>query len=390
MILGALLDAGLEAGALEHELRKLELPEWRLQTQRVKRGSLAALYADFVVQGLPGEARAYPAIDGLIAASDVCEPARTRARGMFRRLAEVEAAVHGVALEQAHFHELGAVDSVLDIVGAAVAMHLLGIESVRVSPLNVGGGTVSTQHGELPVPAPATLALLEGEGAHVYSTVDDTELLTPTGALILTSFAQSYGPLPAMRVRAHGYGAGRMELPFPNVLRVTLGDPAPADEADRVTVVETDIDDMNPELLAHAGDQLIAAGALDVTTTALGMKKGRTGTRITAIAPPERADAVVEALLRETTTLGVRMHEARRRKLPRREFTVTTEFGRITVKASYLNHRLRDVAPAADDCRQAALRYGQPVRTVYDAARAAGLEEAPTQLEPGSAGGAAE
>ena len=385
MILGALLDAGLEAAGLEAELRKLDLPAWTLEQERVRKGPIAALQVDFAVPDRPGghTERSYGEIDALIATSDLAATPKARARAMFRRLAEAEAAVHGVPVAEVHFHEVGAVDSILDIVGVAVAVDLLGIGEAGVSRINVGGGTVRTQHGVLPVPAPATVRLLEGTGAEIYSTTEEAELLTPTGALVLTSLATAYGPSPAMRVVAHGYGAGHADLSTPNVLRATLGerDDRGGFESDHAAVVETNIDDMNPEFYAYVADRLWAAGALDVATTPISMKKGRPGTQLSVIVEPSNLDAVAEVLLTETTTLGVRTYDVRRLKLTRQQFVVGTHYGPIGVKAAYMHGRLRDVAPEAEDCRRAAEAHQVPLRTVYDAARAAGLDQAADQSD---------
>ena len=316
----------------------------------------------------------------VIAASGVREPIKDRAQGMVRRLAAAEAAVHGVDPDDAHFHELGAVDAVLDIVGACVAVDLLGIAAMSASAINTGTGTVKTSHGVLPVPAPATLQILEGSPLEIYTNDVDAELLTPTGALVLTEFTTHAGHAPAMRVTATGYGAGTADLAIPNVLRVTLGEASSTLGTDVVTVIEANVDDMNPEHYPPVSERLFEAGALDVTLTPLMMKKGRPGTLIRVLAPPEGSDAAVDVLLRETSTLGVRLHDARRVKVPRHSLRVDTPYGTIAVKASYLDGRLRDVAPEADDCARAARDHDVRLQTVYDAARAAAWEAAsPTQ-----------
>ncbi len=384
MILGALIDAGLDTGALETELRKLDLSGWSIRQERVQRGSIAALHLEFDIEasGSDRAGRTFREIDDLIETSRVGPAPKQRARDIFRRLAEAEARVHGVPVADVHFHEIGAADAILDIVGAAVAVELLGLDEISVSRINVGGGTVTTSHGVLPVPAPATVHLLEGSGAPVYSTTEDAELLTPTGAAVLTGLASAYGPLPPMRVHAHGYGAGTRELDPPNVLRVTLGQPD-AELADTAVVIETHIDDMNPEFYPYVVDRLLEAGALDVATSPIGMKHGRPGAKLTVIAPPDRADAAIEILLTETTTLGVRTHEVKRTKLVRHQFVVETAYGPIAVKASYLRGELRDVAPEATDCARAAEAHSAPLRSVYDAARAAGLDTVPAKAPDG-------
>ncbi len=379
MFLGALLDAGLDQGELETQLRTLDLAPWRLARESVRRGSLAATHMDFQIDGSQANGALGDAesMEDVIAASDVRPDVRDRARRMVRRLAEAEATVHGVKLGEVHFHELGAVDFVLDIVGACVAIDMLDITSMSTSPINGGSGTATTSHGLVPVPAPATLRILKGSSLEVYATDVAFELLTPTGALVLTEFTTHAGDAPAMRVTATGYGAGTAELAIPNVLRVTLGGATDAIGTDVVTVIEANVDDMNPEHYPIVTERLFESGVLDVTLSPLAMKKGRPGTLIRVLVAPDKSDVVVDVLLRETSTLGVRLHDARRVKVPRHSLRVGTPYGEIGVKASYLDGRLRDVAPEADDCARAARERGVRLQAVYDAARVAAWAMAP-------------
>ena len=376
MILGALLDAGLDKTRLLAELRKLDLPPWELRDERVQRGLIQARLVDFDIEDR-GHHHPYPDIDARIADAGLDPGIKQNARQIFRRLAEAEAHIHGTPVSEVEFHEVGAADSVLDVVGAAVAFHLMGIDRVVVSPINTGSGWVDTAHGRLPVPAPATTHLLAGSGAVAYGSDVKFELLTPTGAAVLTHAADAFGPLPPMRVLQTGYGAGTARLSIPNVLRVTLGQAAEPHLADTATVIETNIDDMNPEAYEHVSARLFAAGALDVWTAPIVMKGGRPATQLSALAPGEMADTLIDIILAETTTLGVRTHQVQRTKLPRRSFSVTTPYGDIRVKASYLHGTLRDAAPEAADCRRIAAEQGVPWHDVYDAARAAGRAAAP-------------
>ncbi|MCY4113289.1 MAG: nickel pincer cofactor biosynthesis protein LarC [Chloroflexi bacterium] len=387
MFLGALLDAGLDQAALEAELRTLDLPPWRLVRRAVRKGPIAATHMDFEIEAAAGHGTlSDPAsMAAVIAASGLGAPIKDRALSMVRRLAVAEATVHGVDPDHAHFHELGAVDAVLDIVGACVAVDLLDIDAMSTSAINAGTGTVTTSHGVLPVPAPATLQLLEGAPLEIYANDVDAELLTPTGALVLTEFTTHAGHAPPMRVTATGYGAGTADLAIPNVLRVTLGESAPTLGADVVTVIEANVDDMNPEHYPSVSERLFEVGALDVTLTPLVMKKGRPGTLVRVLASPETSDAAVDVLLRETSTLGVRLHDARRVKVPRHSLRVNTPYGEIGVKASYVDGRLRDVAPEADDCARAARDHDVRLQTVYDAARAAAWEAA-SSTQPATGG----
>ena len=376
MILGALLDAGLDKTRLLAELRKLDLPPWELRDERVRRGLIDARLVDFEIEDR-GHHHPYPDIDARIAAADLEPGVKQQARQIFRRLAEAEAHVHGTRVSEVEFHEVGAADSVLDVVGAAVAFDLLSIDRVVVSPINTGSGWVETAHGRLPVPAPATTQLLAGSGAVAYGSDVKFELLTPTGAAVLTHAADAHGPLPPMRVLQTGYGAGTARLSIPNVLRVTLGQPVQSHQADTATVIETNIDDMNPEAYQYVSARLFAAGALDVWTAPIVMKGGRPATQLCALGSNDTAGALIDLILTETTTLGVRTYQVQRTKLQRASYSVTTPFGDIRVKASYLHGALRDAAPEAADCHRIAAERGVPWRDVYDAARAAGRAAAP-------------
>ncbi|MCY3958182.1 MAG: nickel pincer cofactor biosynthesis protein LarC [Chloroflexi bacterium] len=382
MILGALLDAGLDKTRLLAELRKLDLPPWELRDERVQRGLIQARLVDFDIEPRGHHHHPYTDIDARIAAADLDPAIKQNARQIFRRLAAAEAHVHGTAVEDVEFHEVGAADSVLDVVGAAVAFHLMRVDRVVVSPINTGSGWVETAHGRLPVPAPATTRLLAGSGAVAYGSEVKFELLTPTGAAVLTHAAHAHGPLPPMRVLQTGYGAGTARLAIPNVLRVTLGQAAQSHQADTATVIETNIDDMNPEAYEYVSARLFAAGALDVWTAPIVMKGGRPATQLSALASGDTAPTLIDVILAETTTLGVRTHQVHRTKLPRHSFSVTTPYGDIRVKASYLHGTLRDAAPEAADCRRLAAEQGVPWRDVYDAARAAGRAAAPPGPDP--------
>ncbi len=370
MLLGALLDLGLPLDSLRAELAKVPLPGWRIEAGPVQRSGLKATKAEVVVEGHHRQHhRGLGDILGIIGRSALASPVKDRAASLFRRLAEAEAAVHGTTPDHVHFHEVGAVDAIVDIVGGVVGMHWLGVERVVASPLNVGSGTVTMEHGAFPVPAPATALLVRG--VPVFA-AGEGERLTPTGALLVTGHAQSYGPLPAMVPRAVGYGAGSRDTPDrPNVLRVVVGEETPAGAAaETVLVLETEIDDMPPQLLAPLLEKLLAAGALDVYYTAVQMKKGRPGVLVTALAPPERRAAVEDLLFAETTTLGVRWQEWQRTVLGRRVVPVATPYGEIGVKLGLRAGAVTNASPEFEDCRRAAERSGVPVKEVWAAALA--------------------
>ncbi len=292
---------------------------------------------------------------------------------LFRRLAEAEAAVHQMPVEQVHLHEVGALDSIVDIVGAVFAMEWFGAARVVSSPLNVGGGTIRSAHGLFPVPAPATVHLLEG--VPIYSSGVSTELVTPTGALLVTAYASEYGPLPAMTIQRAGYGAGDRDIPsFPNTFRVIVGEEATVTPGDRVVVVESAIDDMNPQLYGTLMERLYEAGALEVYYQPVQMKKNRPGTLVTVIAEPGRRHAISRVLFLETTTIGLRYQEIARECLERESVIVETRFGAVRVKVSRLGGEVVNARPEFDDCARVASERGVPVREVLESASRAWSE----------------
>ncbi len=365
MLLGALVDAALSPAVLESELRKLDLKGWSLSTERVQRGGLTATKLDFQISETHHH-RTWKTIRNLIRASALAAPVQQRAELIFDRLAEAEAGVHGVAKDEVHFHEVGAMDSILDIVGASVAMEELGIEKIVVSPLNLGSGNVETAHGTLPVPAPATAALLKN--APVYSTGVAAELVTPTGAAVVAALAAEYGPLPRMSVSAIGYGAGSRDLTEQaNVLRVFLGEPlkeSHAADEPTVSIIEANLDDMSPQLGGYFMEQALAAGALDVFYTPVQMKKNRPGILLTVICPSDRVDALSELVFQQTTTIGLRIYEARRRVLAREFVSVETPHGSVRMKVARLNGRVLNAAPEYDDCQRLAREKSVPLKQV--------------------------
>ncbi len=376
MILGALLDLGLPLDALRTELSKLPLSGYRLETRRVDRSGLQATKLDVVVEEGPHSHghghhhrhahRGLREILHLIEGSTLDSEVKARSAALFRRLAEAEAAVHGTSTEEVHFHEVGAVDSIVDIVGSVIALHWLGADRVVASPLNVGSGTVSMSHGVFPVPPPATARLIQG--VPVYG-AGEGELLTPTGALVITSYASAYGPLPLMRPSAVGYGAGSKETAGrPNVLRMVVGDEGLDAGQERVLVLEAGVDDMSPQLCGPVSDRLLAAGALDVYFTSVQMKKGRPGLLVTVVARPGDRERLEEILFDETTTLGVRRQEWERTILEREVIPVATAYGTIGVKIGRRGSRVYNAQPEFADCERAAAAHGVPVKEVWAAA----------------------
>lgn len=371
MVLGALLDVGLPLDTLRAELRKLPLQGYRLEARKVDCRGLQATKLDVIVE--PGELahRGLRDIQALLDASGLEADVKRRASALFARLAEAEAEVHGTTPDHVHFHEVGAVDSIVDIVGSVIGLAWLRPDRVAASPLNVGTGTVRMAHGTFPVPAPATARLTRG--VPVYG-AGDGELLTPTGALLVTGHASEYGPLPLMRTEAIGHGAGsRQTGERPNVLRLFVGE-APGSAAaagDRVVVLETEIDDMAPGLLAPVLEKLLEAGAKDAFFTPVQMKKGRPGVLLTVLADPGLRTSIEDLLLSETTTLGVRWQEWPRTVLERDAVTVSTPYGAISVKRGLRKGRVVNAQPEFEDCRRAAAAHAVPLKDVWAAAVAA-------------------
>jgi pyridinium-3,5-bisthiocarboxylic acid mononucleotide nickel chelatase len=387
MTLGALLDAGLPLDALKQAFGSLALPGVHVHADRVLRAGVSA--TKFTVHAhehthqhehhhhdhqhehqAPHAHRSLPEIFDLIDRSALSPAGRDRAKAMFQRLAEAEAAIHQMPVEQVHLHEVGALDSILDIVGTVFALDWVGADRVVCSPLNVGGGMVQSAHGLFPVPAPATVKLL-GD-APVYAGAVQKELVTPTGALIATTYASAFGPIPAMSVEQVGYGAGERDHPqTPNVLRVLIGRAAAPSAAERVTVVECEIDDMNPQLFGVAMERLYAAGALEVFYTPVQMKKNRPGTLLTVVVAPDKRAAITDVVFRETTTIGLRHHEVDRECLAREIVTVTTPLGPVRFKVSSRNGHVVTATPEFEDCAQLAAANNLPVREVQAVAVAA-------------------
>jgi hypothetical protein len=317
--------------------------------------------------------RTLPEIYGLIDGSALSGAGKDRAKGLFARLGEAEAAIHGTPIDRVHLHEVGALDSIVDIVGSVHALERFGAGRVVASPLNVGHGSIRSAHGLYPVPAPATARLLDG--APIFSGPQRAELVTPTGALLITSYADSYGPIPQMRLRKVGYGAGTKDFPdSPNVLRVLVGEADTTAPSHSVVVIEAEIDDMNPQIFGVLMDRLLAAGALDVFYTAVQMKKNRPGTLLTAVAPPAARQRLTSIVFRETTTIGVRYREMTRECLDRETVAVDTPFGAIRIKVARLDGQVLNAAPEFDDCVRVSEVQGTPVKDIQAAAMKAFLD----------------
>jgi uncharacterized protein (TIGR00299 family) protein len=371
MLLGALVDAGLPLAALEAELRRLPVAGWAIAAEKTKKKGIAATQ----IRVQSGELHPHRGLGEILrlidegAKAGLPPRAAALAARIFTRLGEAEAKIHNTTTEKIHFHEVGAVDAIVDIVGAAIGFEMLGIEEFFCSPLNVGAGRIEAAHGSLPVPAPATAELLLG--APTYSTGIERELVTPTGAAIITTVARKFGPMPPMTVAKIGYGSGTADIPTQaNVLRMFVGEAVASVSGESVawdetiSVIEANFDDLNPQVYAYFAEKALEAGALDVFCTAIQMKKGRPGQLVTLLAPPDLCETLVDLTFRETTTIGVRSYEARRRTLAREFVSVETPLGAVRIKVARSNGHILNAAPEYEDCRRIAAERGVPLKQV--------------------------
>jgi uncharacterized protein (TIGR00299 family) protein len=412
MVLGALIDAGVKLEDVRRALGSLAISPTTVWTERVTRTGISA--TKFCVKGEhapidhahdhdrdPGQAhqhhghshvhsepheerhhhvhRTLADINRLIDGSAVSGAGKDRAKELFARLGEAEAAIHGTPLDQIHLHEVGALDSIIDVVGTVFAMETIGVERVVSSPLNVGSGTVRTAHGVYPVPAPATARLLKN--APIYVGAQKVELVTPTGALLVTGYAQEFGAMPPMRVTQIGYGAGNRDFPdTPNVLRVLIGESDATAASQTVVVIEAEIDDMNPQIFGVLMDRLLAQGALDVFYTPIQMKKNRPGTLLSVIAVADAREGLTGTIFRETTTIGVRYREMTRECLERRTVTVTTSVGDVRIKVATRRGQIMNAAPEFEDCIRLAGERDMPAKTIQALAMKAWLDAGNREL----------
>ena len=370
MVLGALVDAGADLRAIEAELRKLGLEGWTISAEKVKRGGIFATHVK-VETSEEHHHRGLSIILARIDKAGLAPRAAERARRIFTRLAEAEAKVHNMPVEEVHFHEVGAVDSIVDIVGAAIGFEFLGIDEFACSALDVGAGQVKTAHGLLPVPAPATAELLRG--APMYTSGIARELVTPTGAAIATTLSTSYAQIPEMTLQAVGYGAGSADLrEKANVLRILIGENATSEAGEHwdapVSVIETNLDDMSPQIYGYFVERALAAGALDVFSTAVQMKKNRPGVLLTILCDAAHTARLIDLVFRETTTIGVRTYDVRRKVLDRELVPVVTPFGEVRMKVSRMNGSVLNATPEYEDCQRLAAEKGIPLKQVIAAA----------------------
>jgi len=373
MILGALVDLGVDPGKIRKALKTLDLKGYKLKTSRVQRGLIAGTKVQVsLTKSSHHPARKYSDIKKLIADSDLSSTAKKNSLEIFKRIAQVEAAIHDTTMEKIHFHEIGAVDSIVDIVGGVVAIESLKLDKIYASPLNVGEGFVQCAHGCLPVPAPATLKLLQG--IPVFSNGIKKELTTPTGAAMIGFYADKFGSLPAMKIVGDGYGAGdHIIAEMPNMLRVVLGEIS-AESDEELVLIETNIDDMNPEFYEGTMESLFKAGALDVYLTPIIMKKSRPANKISVLSSETDRQAMTEILLHETSSFGVRYFRIGRTVLERELKTVNISWGSVRIKIGKFNGKVIQISPEYEDCKKIAYKEKVPVKQVYEEAHSQAIK----------------
>lgn len=374
MILGALVDAGVDLDSLRDKLARLANSNWELRGEKVSTRGIAATRVQVTARdNVP--VRSFSEMDAIIASSVADGEVRASARKILRRLAEVEAQLHNERLEDIHLHELGGVDTLIDVVGAVVGLKMLNVDQVYVSPFPMGHGTVNTRHGTLPLPAPAVAELVRG--APIRAMDIEAELVTPTGAAILTTLAQGYSSFPPMTLERVGYGAGARDLSIPNVLRVLIGRSASDTDAmvEMLTLIETNVDDANPQVYDYLESKLFHAGALDVWLTSIQMKKNRPATHLSLLCRVSDADVMIRILFDEGLTLGVRRREIQRYALARQVITIETPFGSVRVKIARTGGRVVRLAPEYEDCRRRAEEHSVSFNEIYRAAEIAAKEK---------------
>lgn len=373
MTLGALVDAGLELSRLQELLESLSLPGWRLEAHPVTLHGLQGTRVTVETAAEQHPHRHLGDILRLLERSDLPDPVREKSAAVFRRLAEAEGAVHGVSPEEVHFHEVGAVDAIVDVVGSVGGLHLLGVDSVHCSPLPLGRGMTRSAHGAIPLPPPAVLELLRISRAPAYGSAVTGELVTPTGAALVTVLAEVFGPIPPLVVESVGCGAGTMDPGYPNFLRLILGRPPGGAifHEEQACLVEANIDDLNPQIYGYLMELLFEAGAADVYFTPIQMKKNRPAVKLSVLVQPDRLQALTDILFQETSTLGVRVTGARKLVRPRQMVPVETPWGIVRVKAVPVSpgagSRAASLhyAPEYEDCAAAARRAGLPLKEIY-------------------------
>jgi len=368
MTLGALMDAGVSIDTLCAGLAKLNLPGYELKAEKVNRSGISATKAHVIIDRKNQKSRHLSDILDIIEGSSLSPTVKEKSGRIFKRMAAAEAKVHGTIPDKIHFHEVGAVDAIVDIVGSVIGLDHLGITQIITSSINVGSGTVRTSHGIFPIPAPATAELLKG--IPFYQSSTQFELATPTGAAIISTLSNSFGPLPAMNVASIAHGAGDKDFPDrPNILRLMIGEPVANYEEDTSIVIETNIDDMSPQIYDYLIERLMEQGAQDVYLSPIIMKKGRPAILLSVLTDRSKTDALLDIVFHETTSIGARIQEVGRKKLSREIREVDTVYGKVGVKVSKRGNEILTVTPEYDDCRRIAEERKVPLKKVMDEAK---------------------
>ncbi|MBI2652244.1 nickel pincer cofactor biosynthesis protein LarC [Candidatus Woesearchaeota archaeon] len=363
MIIGALIDLGLDFNYLKKELKRLNLKGYKIEAKKIIKNGIGAVKFDVIAKNKHDKERNLKEINEIINNSRLDNEAKNTLKKIFHKIATAEAKVHNKPISKIHFHEIGAIDTIIDVAGAVIGIKKLGIEKIYCSKLNVGSGFVEFSHGRFPVPAPATAEILKN--IPIYHNNLEAELVTPTGAAIITALSNYFGEMPAMKVQKIGYGAGTKDLEQPNVLRIFFGEESKI-ENETINIVETNIDNMNPEIFTYVVDKLMENGALDVYLTNIIMKKGRPAIKLTVLAETKDIDRLCDIIFDETTTLGVRIYPATRKKLEREIKNIKTKYGNVKVKISKLNGEIKNIMPEYEDCVKIAKENKIPLKKVYD------------------------
>ena len=363
MIMGALIDLGLDVNFLKKELEKLDLRNYKIEAKKIVKNGIASTKFDVIADKHSHEERNLREINEIIEKSKLEIETKSTIKKIFLKIGNAEAKIHNKPVDKIHFHEIGAIDTIIDIAGAVVGLKKLGIEKIYCSKLNVGTGFVNFSHGKFPVPAPATAEILKN--VPVYNNNVEAELVTPTGAAIITTLADKFGEMPALEVEKIGYGAGTKHLEQPNVLRVFLGK-LDKSQAEAINIIETNIDNMNPEIFPYVIDRLMENGALDAYLTSIMMKKGRPGIKITCLCEINDTDKLSKIIFDETTTLGLRIYPASRKKLGREIKTIKTKYGDVKVKVSKLKNEIKNAIPEYEDLAKIARNKKIPLKKVYE------------------------
>jgi len=367
MILGAFIDAGFDLEELKSELKKLKISGYKVESKSTMRNAISGTKVNVQVTEQTAERHLNDIVE-IIEKSDLSDSIKERGKEIFRNLAEAEAKIHHKDIREIHFHEVGALDSIVDIIGSLICLEGLSIQAVYSSEIHVGRGFLECQHGTLPTPAPATTELLKN--IPIYSKGVESELTTPTGAAILKTISKGFGDIPKMKVKKIGYGAGSRELEIPNLLRVYIGEMNDCEyEEDNVILIETNIDDMNPEFFDYVSEMLLKKGSLDVFMTPIFMKKNRPGIMLGVLTREDKLDEILSTIFTETTTLGVRIRRLERKKLVREIVSVETRFGKIRVKMSKIGGQIKNTVPEYEDCKEIAVKLGIPLKDIYDEVR---------------------